>query len=654
MNLLSQTLLLVKKSLKRNFPFLLKIDAVEYLPRWVVLFMDLNMVLLASFVSYFLMKGVGLMPFVRMHVFEFALFYVLIHWTYFKIVKSHRGIIRHSSIEDALRLVMAFGLVFISAYFINSVFVFYKGEKLFLNTFMFLNVLLSFCFLLLYRLVVKQVYYMLMHFKLETQLEKIVVWGSDSNAVAIVKALQTEVPKKYNVVAFLSNDPQSITKKINEIPIISVSNNFSKQIKNLGATSVIIADETLHKEVRMQLVDDCLQNAIRVLKAPEIREWESNKEKPIRVKNLQILDLLEREPILLPNADLRDEVYDKVVFVTGAAGSIGSELVRQLIAFQPEKIVLIDQAETPLHTLTLDLLDTYPSTSFVSCIANIKNERNMRQLFSTYRPDLVYHAAAYKHVPLMESNPDQAVLTNVLGTKNLANLALEFKVSKFVMISTDKAVNPSSVMGATKRIAEKYVQSLNFTAISKTKFITTRFGNVLGSNGSVVPLFTQQIAAGGPVTITHPEVIRYFMTIHEACQLVLEAGTMGEGGEIFIFDMGEPVKIIDLARKMIRLAGLEPDKDIAIKTIGLRPGEKLYEELLNDVSITLPTHHEKITIATDINSTFAEVDQQVSVLLDLLETGDASALVTQMKIMVPEFVSMNSAFSELNILINAS
>nr|WP_238989447.1 nucleoside-diphosphate sugar epimerase/dehydratase [Flavobacterium sp. LMO8] len=588
-----------------------------------------------------------------MNLYEFILFYTVLNWACFKIVKSYRGIIRHSSIEDAFKLLTALSIVFISSYIINSIYVFSNGNKLFLNTYIFLNVLLSFCLLLFYRLVVKQVYNALILFSLEGKKEKIVVWGSNSNSISVVKALQMEVPLKYNVVAFLSNNNES-TKVINNIPIIFVSNNFSKKIKSLGATSIIIADDSMNKSVRMQLVEDCLQNSIRVLKAAEIRELENNKDKPVKVKNLQILDLLEREPILLNNLDICNEVFDKVIFVTGAAGSIGSELVRQLVEFKPKKIILIDHAETPLHNLSLELLENCPESLFVCSVSNITDEQIMRRLYKEHRPDLVYHAAAYKHVPMMENNPDQAVITNVLGTKNLANLALEYNVKKFVMISTDKAVNPSSVMGATKRIAEKYVQSLNFSAISKTKFITTRFGNVLGSNGSVVPLFTKQIEEGGPVTITHPDVIRYFMTIHEACQLVLEAGTMGNGGEIFIFDMGDPVKIIDLARKMIRLAGLEPDKDIAIKTIGLRPGEKLYEELLNDVSITLPTHHEKITIATDINSTFAEVNEQVDVLLQVLNSGDTTALVTQMKIMVPEFVSMNSTYKELNILINAS
>ncbi|RZJ28099.1 MAG: polysaccharide biosynthesis protein, partial [Flavobacterium sp.] len=342
----------------------------------------------------------------------------------------------------------------------------------------------------------------------------------------------------------------------------------------------------------------------------------------------------------------------KVVLITGAAGSIGSEIVLQVLGFSPAKIIMLDQAETPLHNLGLEIESLKKNVKIRTVLADIRNRDVLEYVFETYKPDVVYHAAAYKHVPLMEENPVQAVYTNIIGTKNLADLANQYNVGRFVMVSTDKAVNPSSVMGASKRIAEKYVQSLHYNLNNSnagaTKYITTRFGNVLGSNGSIVPLFTKQIQEGGPITITHPEIIRYFMTIPEACQLVLEAGTMGNGGEIYIFDMGKPVKILDLAKKMIRLAGFVPDKDIEIKIIGLRPGEKLFEELLNDTSKTLPTHNDKIMIAMDVYDEFSRINEAVADLADSAKHISNDEIVSKMKKIVPEFKSLNSMFETLD------
>ena len=369
------------------------------------------------------------------------------------------------------------------------------------------------------------------------------------------------------------------------------------------------------------------------------------------MKNFQIQDLLERKPIVLDNKLISNQITGKTILITGAAGSIGSEIARQVLGFNPKKVIILDQAETPLHHLNLEMEQVVTKTKIRTVISDIRNKSSMKEVFERYNPNVVFHAAAYKHVPLMEENPAQAIFVNVQGTKNLADLSCEFDIESFVMVSTDKAVNPSNVMGASKRIAEKYVQSLQIKANSKnynTKFITTRFGNVLGSNGSVVPLFTQQIANGGPITITHPEIIRYFMTIPEACQLVLEAGAMGKGGEIFIFDMGKPVKIIDLAKKMIRLAGFVPDKDIKIEIVGLRPGEKLYEELLNDNSKTLPTHHEKITIALEEMEDYENISEMIDDLFQITNKFSNNEIVAKMKIIVPEFKSMNSNFECLD------
>ena len=397
----------------------------------------------------------------------------------------------------------------------------------------------------------------------------------------------------------------------------------------------------------------CLEFNYKVFTVPLITNWENQKEISQKIKNIQIEDLLERKPIVLDDRSITKQLKDKTVLITGAAGSIGSEIVRQVLSFHPKVVLMLDQAETPLHQLTLETQALATNTIIYSVIADVRSKKAIESVFATYRPQVVYHAPAYKHVPLMEENPAQAIVTNVKGTKNVADLSCKYSVSKFVMVSTDKAVNPSNVMGASKRIAEKYVQSLQWKHKKEnsgvvTKFITTRFGNVLGSNGSVVPLFTKQIAAGGPVTITHKDIIRYFMTIPEACQLVLEAGAMGNGGEIYIFDMGKPVKIYDLARKMIKLAGFTPDVDIKIEVVGLRPGEKLYEELLNDSAKTIPTHHDKIMIAQEMEEEFEELHQDIIELITGSDVFDNDAIVSQMKKIVPEFKSLNSTFTVLD------
>ena len=421
----------------------------------------------------------------------------------------------------------------------------------------------------------------------------------------------------------------------------------------VGAEGIIIADKSLSSEDQLAIIDQCLEFNYKVFTVPKITDWENQKEISKKVKNIQIEDLLERKPIVLDNQSISQQLEGKTVLITGAAGSIGSEIVRQVLEFSPKEIIILDQAETPLHHLSLELEKNGFDSKLHCVIADIRDKEVMKRVFKLYKPQVVYHAAAYKHVPLMEENPSQAILNNIEGTKNIADLASHYKVNNFVMISTDKAVNPSNVMGASKRIAEKYVQSLHLKSLKDngtngTKFITTRFGNVLGSNGSVVPLFSSQIAKGGPVTITHKDIIRYFMTIPEACQLVLEAGSMGNGGEIYIFDMGKPVKIIDLARKMIKLAGFIPEQDIEIKIVGLRPGEKLYEELLNDNSKTLPTHHEKIMIAQEIQDEFEDLHADINELIGIANFFDNDDIVAKMKKIVPEFISMNSTYEVLD------
>jgi FlaA1/EpsC-like NDP-sugar epimerase len=493
------------------------------------------------------------------------------------------------------------------------------------------------------------------------KLVRAVIYGADSNAISVANALKTEKPSRFIVVAFVDKFQSAKTSKsILNLPIINKTKDIHVIMRSVNAEALIIAEKSLTKEETISLVEECLEFNFKVFTVPLITDWEDKKEISNRLQHFAIEDLLHRKPIVLDTRSISSQLQNKTILITGGAGSIGSEIVRQIIAFNPNKIVILDQAESPLYSLHLEVLDVLRHTrvsgkevKVKTILADIKDFNTLDSVFNRYKPHFVFHAAAYKHVPIMEEYPSQAIFTNVIGTKHLADLSHKYLVEKFVLISTDKAVNPSSIMGASKRIAEKYVQSLNFHLAetkknSPTKYITTRFGNVLGSNGSIVPLFTKQIQEGGPITITHPDIIRYFMTIPEACQLVLEAGAMGAGGEIFIFDMGEPVKIIDLAKKMIRLAGFTPDNEIKIKIIGLRPGEKLFEELLNNSSKTLPTHNTKIMIAQDRFEQYLDLADEVSELIASAHNDCNGKVVEKMKKIVPEFKSMNSVFETLD------
>ena len=538
---------------------------------------------------------------------------------------------------------------------VNYSFQIITDNKILLSTGLFITYVISFLLLFLFRILVKNIFETYLQVIDTNQLTRVVIYGADANAISVANALKTEKPSRFNVIAFVNKFKQDKTNKsILNLPIINQTKGIHIILKSVNAEALIIAEKSLTKEETIKLVEECLEYNFKVFTVPLITDWEDQKQISNQLKNFAIEDLLERKPIVLDNNKISAQIKGKTVMITGGAGSIGSEIVRQVINFSPYKIIILDQAESPLHSLQLEISEISEKVIIKTVLADIKDYAILKNVFEEFKPDFVFHAAAYKHVPLMEENPSQAVYTNVIGTKNLADLSHKFLVEKFVLISTDKAVNPSSVMGASKRIAEKYVQSLNyhFKNVNKknaTKYITTRFGNVLGSNGSIVPLFTKQIQEGGPITITHPEIIRYFMTIPEACQLVLEAGAMGNGGEIYIFDMGEPVKIIDLAKKMIRLAGFIPDKEINIKIIGLRPGEKLYEELLNDTSKTLPTHNLKIMIAHDNFDDYEAINQAVSDLIETSKKYSNQDIVAKMKLIVPEFISMNSEFQALDI-----
>ena len=629
------------------------IHNLSYLPRWIIVLMDTMVLNVSFFFTVLIFKGTGLEYIVTPHYLVYISLLMGVNVFFFWLFRTYSGIIRHSSYIDAVKLLfsqMAVLVVFLIANFFYEV---SNGEKAILNTALFINVVLSFCGLFLYRVVVKQTFELYFSDKGTNKLIRTIIYGTDANAISVANALKFETPTRFKIVGFVDKNNMNSNKRMLDLPILVQKKKLPTLMRSVGAEAIIIADKSLTKDEQLHIVDKCLEFNYRVYTVPLISNWENQKEISEKVKNIQIEDLLERNPIILDNKTISKDLKDKTILITGAAGSIGSEIVRQVIQFKPHSIVLVDQGETPLHQLTLELETIVTESNIHSVIADVRNKEVMRRVFRTYSPQVVYHAAAYKHVPLMEENPSQAIQTNVEGTKNVADLACEFKVKKFVMVSTDKAVNPSNVMGASKRIAEKYVQSLQLRSVKEnngkgTKFITTRFGNVLGSNGSVVPLFSKQIAAGGPVTITHQDIIRYFMTIPEACQLVLEAGSMGKGGEIYIFDMGKPVKIIDLARKMIKLAGFIPDKDIPIKIVGLRPGEKLYEELLNDTSKTIPTYHEKIMIAEEIQEEFENLHLEIEELIGMSTFFSNEDIVGKMKKIVPEFKSMNSAFQFLD------
>ncbi len=629
------------------------INNLSYLPRWIIVAIDVMVLFFSFSFTYLLFDGTAIGYIITSHDFYFVASLITVNIFFFWLFRTYSGIIRHSSYIDAIKLLFSQMSVLVFFLFVNLVFELYTGHKAFLNTALFINLVLSFCGLFLYRVIVKQTFEMYFSEKATTKLVRTVIYGTDANAISVANALKFETPSRFKIVGFVDKNNQNASKRMLDLPILILRKKLPALMRSVAAEGVIIADKSLTKDEQLIIVDQCLEFNYRVYTVPLISDWENQKEISQKVKNIQIEDLLERKPIVLDSKSISKQLKDKTILITGAAGSIGSEIVRQVLNFSPKNVIVLDHAETPLHNLCLETQGMNFSTKIVAVIADVRSKKALEKVFKNYNPHVVFHAAAYKHVPLMEENPAQAIQTNIKGTKNLADLACKYRVKKFVMVSTDKAVNPSNVMGASKRIAEKYVQSL-FLKNKKenveggTKFITTRFGNVLGSNGSVVPLFTKQIAEGGPVTITHQDIIRYFMTIPEACQLVLEAGAMGNGGEIYIFDMGKPVRIIDLARKMIKLAGFIPDKEIKIKIVGLRPGEKLYEELLNDTSKTLPTYHNKIMIAQEIQDEYETLHNDVDELIGIADFYENDDIVAKMKKIVPEFKSMNSAFEVLD------
>lgn len=641
---------------------------INIVPRWIIFLLDLGICLVSLTVAYAVKLNLALS---EVNVVEFSrniLIITAINIIVFFNVKTYAGIIRYTSAQDTFRILFAVLISNGVFSFLNFVITALGYHPYISNTVLIINLLTSFLLLITYRVLIK---YFFMYIKnLNLDKRKVIVYGAGEAGLATKRTFDHDGKVNKTIMAFVDDDERKVGKAIDGIKILSAQR-LEELIREHEVDEVIFASYTIPPERKNRIVDVCLENDVTVLNIPPADAWEGGKLNKSQIQNINIEDLLNRKPIEIDVKSLQAQLKDKRILITGAAGSIGSEIVRQLIKFDVGLIILCDQSETALHDVYLELEENYKHNNFHAFIGDVKDEKRMKHLFEMYKPHYVYHAAAYKHVPLMEDNPSEAIKNNVHGTKMIADLSVKYGVQKFVMVSTDKAVNPTNVMGASKRIAEIYVQSLNNSLTQKnfifsnglsyindlevkpiTKFITTRFGNVLGSNGSVIPRFKQQIEKGGPVTVTHPEITRYFMTIPEACRLVLEAGCMGNGGEIYVFDMGKSVKIVELAKKMIRLAGLTPNQDIKIQYSGLRPGEKLFEELLNDNENTLPTHHEQIMIGKVREYVFDDVEQQIYTLLQHANVNDDRKVVIMMKKIVTEFKSKNSVFEELDGAIN--
>lgn len=616
-------------------------------PRWIIVIGDLLMSLSALFFAYLIRFDLEAKQELIKEEWEILSksigIYIVVKLVVFWLFKIHRGLIRHTSTEDFLRI---FKATFTSTIILGLLglvrFYYFDGKYLMPTSVLIMEFLISTMIIVGSRFAIKLVY--LESTKSKDIDERVIIYGAGISGLITKRTIEKDPQTRYKIIGFLDDNKKLSGNRLEGITIYN-SDDLEKLIRSEEVTELIIAIQNPDPDKRNRVVDACLAHDISIRQVPRAKTWIDGEFTTKQLTKVKIEDLLGRKEIVLDQAKISSELKDQVVLVTGAAGSIGSGLVRQIAKYEPSLLVLLDQAESPIYDFQNELRNEYPHLKFEVVIGDIRSMERMRNVFNTFNPKYVFHAAAYKHVPLMEENPSEAVLTNIRGTKNLVDLSNAYDVYKFVMISTDKAVNPTNVMGASKRIAEIYAQHANKE--NKTKFITTRFGNVLGSNGSVIPLFQRQLDQGGPLTVTDERITRYFMTIPEACQLVLEAGVMGEGGEIFVFDMGDSVKIIDLAKKMIKLSGLTLGKDIEIKITGLRPGEKLYEELLAKEENTLPTHHPKILRAKERDDSTSHI-HEINDLISLFDSQDNMEIVAKMKSIVPEFISNNSTYEKLD------
>jgi len=616
----------------------------KHTPRWIILLIDLSITTFSIILAFLLRFNFDIKTEYFNLIHYIVLYVLLVRLMFFLLTKSYAGIIRYTGSRDTLRILLV--VIYSNSFYVlvNIIFFYFINTKFVIPfSIIIIDFFVSIFLLTTFRLFVKMIYSEVNDFFKEEK--KIVILGVNENAITTKRVLTRDIEVKYKIVAFIDPNNVGMKKQLDGVRFYNF-NELTSIFHKYDVSELIIADKDIEPQKKQTFIDLCFENDVNVLTLPDVKDWINGELSYNQIRKINIEDLLERAPIVLDEGKIKADILNKTVLVTGAAGSIGSEIVLQLTKFRPKKIIVFDQAESPLYDLELELREKHGFTNFDIVIGDVTNKIRVSKLFEAFKPNIVFHAAAYKHVPMMENNPSEAIKTNVCGTKTVADTSILYGVNKFVMISTDKAVNPTNVMGASKRIAEIYIQTLQQN--SDTSFITTRFGNVLGSNGSVIPRFRQQIEDGGPVTVTDPEITRFFMTIPEACQLVLQAGAIGNGGEIFIFDMGKSVKIVDLAKKMIKLSGLKLGKDINLKFTGLRPGEKLYEELLADKENTIPTEHTKIMVAKTRQYDKNDIISKIDNMLLILKNHDNFEIVQLMKEILPEFVSKNSVYESLD------
>ncbi len=616
----------------------------KHASKWLVLIIDVSITIFNFFLAYVIRFGITLDFDISNMLYQLPIVAGLATLS-FLVIGSYKGVVRHTGMRDAYNLFLAVTvLIALTGGLMLSSRAFLMPELLNIPvSIICIHYMLNIITLTTSRLIFKYCYYYIKSKIGETS--RILIYGAGDSGLITLAAVTNDSNSSLSVVGFIDDNPQKKGKTINGIKVYASDSLTQSFITKNNIKEIVVSIPHINKKRLSEISDNLLKLRVKVKIIPAVNDWIDGKLEISQIKEIQIEDLLDRAPINMDNQNITKELHNKIILITGAAGSIGSEIVRQASYYDYKNLILVDQAESALYDLQQELLSK-GVTNFVPIVADIRDHQRIETIFEKYRPNMVFHAAAYKHVPLMESNPCEAIKINVLGTRKLADLSSEFGVDKFVFVSTDKAVNPTNVMGATKRVAEMYIKCLHNT--SKTKFITTRFGNVLGSNGSVIPLFKKQIQKGGPLTVTHKDVTRFFMTIPEASQLVIEAGTMGNGGEIFIFDMGESVKIFDLAKKMIRLSGLNYPDDIDIKITGLRPGEKLYEELLADTENTMPTYHKKIMISKFDDSNCPNVKDKINDLCLMNLLNQDHQIVGKLKEIVPEYISNNSTFESID------
>lgn len=627
---------------------------LKILPRWIIAALDSVIMYQAAFFGYLVRFNFELDQVEENSAFTGSLVFMLGGVLVMLNTKSYEGIVRHTGFRDGSIIFKTIFFNFLLFLFINLFSESFVSNRFVIPTSVLIVASLTSLFLLIfYRLLVKELFVYVKNSVATKDLKVGVIFGAGEAGIIAQDVIKRDSKSHFDTIAFFDDDPKKEGKIIDGKKIYRGLKELENFVRNHGVTELIIAVRDISVQRKREIIDECLRLNVHVSIIPPINQWINGGLNVGAIREVKIEDLLSREQISLDNPKIEEDIKGKIVLVTGAAGSIGSELCRQLVHYRPKLLVMVDQAESPLYDVEQELKEMNLLTPRKVILADIRNKKKMKMLFKELKPQVVFHAAAYKHVPMMENYPEESIKTNILGTKILADLSVLTNVEKFVFVSTDKAVNPTNVMGATKRAAEMYVQSLNNFLENHhrkfhTRFITTRFGNVLGSNGSVIPLFKKQIMKGGPITVTHPEITRYFMTIPEACQLVLEAGIMGKGGEIYVFDMGQPVKILDLAKKMIQLSGKKVDEDIKIVYSGLREGEKLYEELLNDSETVKITHHPKIQIAQVCSKDYYKLEGQIELFYELIEKNSENEFVAHLKTLVPEFISNASRFEVLD------